>query len=112
MIFVVGVEALWAKEDSYHSKDFHRFWQDWMDDGNANGSVKISEKNSELSEPGKYPAHRLDTFYNGQLSYSQINVDKLMTSWSGGPDHAGDYSDPKGPNITPVLWNFLKQFSL
>jgi hypothetical protein len=36
-------------------------------------------------------------------------IDKMGHTWSGGSPH-GSYSDPSGPNITEIIWNFFSKY--
>lgn len=111
-IFVLGREGVWAIENSNNSVEFHQRWQDLADDGVANNSVRIEKKTTPFLEPEKYPSSRSDFFYNGQLGYSLVEIENLSHSWSGGPENVGDYSDPKGPEITSHIFDFLSNYTL
>lgn len=80
---------------------------DWLDDGNANGSFTASgRETSTVGGPNKYST-RSTTYYHQQIPYlKKIWVEGMGHSWSGGKPPT-PYMDPKGLDVSQEIVDFF-----
>jgi poly(3-hydroxybutyrate) depolymerase len=94
----------WAQTDDRTS--------DGADDDNITDVLPLPPRNS--SEDGVAPVYRgrdyVHTTYrderSGKVILEKVVVDGMVHAWSGGPDGMC-YSDPRGPDATALIMDFL-----
>lgn len=84
---------------------------DQLDDGTLNQSQTtkvLSEKEEQVAKGYKYITK---TFGNSQQAHIKLVMIKDMQhGWSGSARY-GAYADPRGPNASRAIWEFVSQFS-
>ncbi len=83
---------------------------DILDDGIKNGSETLDVISQSTGQvPGGYAY--TTAFYGGQgrIRIEAVTVEGMAHAWSGAATGL-DYSDPKGPQITEAIWQFLDKF--
>ncbi|MDR3608518.1 MAG: PHB depolymerase family esterase [Oligoflexia bacterium] len=86
---------------------------DLLDDGQANNSqnMNVISSNSGQVPNGGY-AYTVSTYGgNGTTHIGKITVSGMGHAWSGAKE-SGQFADPKGPNYSLMLWQFLSQFAV
>jgi poly(hydroxyalkanoate) depolymerase family esterase len=82
---------------------------DLGDDGVENNSVRnlATSTRSEIAAGGLRYTVR-DYAYDGELLLQYYFIEGMGHAWSGG-DSAFKFSEPRGPDATTLMWQFLKQ---
>jgi poly(hydroxyalkanoate) depolymerase family esterase len=81
---------------------------DYVDDASNNNSV---DDVADLSSSGSVPGGRSYTKYsykdkNGAVLIEYYKVTGMGHAWSGGSSN-GSYTDPTGPDMTRIIWDFF-----
>lgn len=81
-------------------------FNDHLDDGDANGSFKVEDVKVEESESEGGYSYQYSTWTSGKNTrMGLVKVNSLGHAWSGGAPQ--QYSDPKGPDATGMIWRFF-----
>ncbi len=85
---------------------------DLLDDGQSNHSQNL---NPILNLNGLVPNGYRYSFslYGGNSGahVGKIFVEGMSHAWSGAP-RSGQFADPKGPNFSEMLWQFMMKYSI
>ena len=82
---------------------------DLGDDATDNGSVRnLATSTSAAVAPGGLRYTVRDYVYNGELLLQYYFVEGMGHAWPGG-DPKFSFAEPKGPDATTLMWQFLKQ---
>lgn len=85
---------------------------DLFDDGIANDSQTMTPIESLTAQVPNGYKYTTET-YGGQglVHVEKVMVEGMSHAWSGSPQ-AGQYADPKGPDASEMIWQFLSTHSV
>ena len=99
-------------ENSAKVRDQALLVNDYLDDGQANGSLRVQARATNFpAAKGKYPARILDYHIGGKSLVRTVSLIGMGHGWSGGSRQAS-YMDPRGLDATNIAVQYFLNQSL